>query len=174
MRQMRAFLLLVAACADHVDHAPAPPPPAPVAHVLPVVKPPPPLQPAITSVHSSPIRMLAVSEDGNSAVTSDQKGNLRVWLSLDGTREPVVVHGPAPIDLAIGHRNDELSIAIVDQAGSLTIVRLDREGRTLGHTQLADDQPVIELQSTTQGFLAVTADQSIELVEYSGVRWGRL
>jgi len=175
---MRASLLLVAvaACADQPDRAPAPlavhPP---VAHAQPVVKPPPPPpKPAITSIHGLPIRMLAVTEDGTSAVTSDQKGNLRVWPALDGTREPVVVHGPVPIDLAIGRRNEELSIAIVDQAGSLTIVRLDREGRTLGHTQLADEQPVVELQATTQGFLAVTADQAIELVEYSGVRWGGL
>jgi hypothetical protein len=112
--------------------------------------------------------MLALSEDGSAALTSDSRGSVRVWPTLDGTREPIVLHGPVPIDLAIGHTATQLVAGLVDQAGALTVVHLDGEGHALDHVQAASE--VLVLHATTQGFLILTTDQRIELVSYAGVR----
>jgi hypothetical protein len=166
---MRVWLLALAACGvEPTTVEPAPTTvviaPKPVA-----LKPPPPrkLTPAIHAVHASPISMLAVSDDGTAALTSDVRGSLRVWPTLDGTREPIVLRGPVPIDLALGRTPTQLVAGLVDQAGVLTLVHLDAEGRALDHVQAATE--VLVLHATAQGFLILTTDQRIELVSYAGV-----
>ena len=164
------LLLAVVACGVE-PVAVEPVGPAPVAQApKPVVpKPAPkPLTAAIHAIHALPISMLAVSEDGTAALTSDQRGGLRVWPTLDGTREPIVLRGPVPIDLALGRASAQLVAGLVDQAGVLTLVHLDAEGHALDHVQASTD--VLVLHATPQGFLTLTTDQRIELVSYAGVR----
>ena len=47
--------------------------------------------PVRTAPHGTAIDQLAVSDDGTAAVTQDGMGGSRVWLALDGTREPVII-----------------------------------------------------------------------------------
>ncbi|HEX7702647.1 MAG TPA: hypothetical protein VF403_18030 [Kofleriaceae bacterium] len=168
---MRVWLLALVACGvEPTAVEPAPTPvviaPKPVAPKPP--PPPPKLTPAIHAVHASPISMLVVTDDGTAALTSDVGGSLRLWPTLDGTREPIVLRGPVPIDLALGRTPTQLVAGLVDQAGVLTLVHLDGEGHALDHVQAATD--VLGLHATSQGFLILTTDQRIELVSYAGVR----
>ncbi|MEO8548927.1 MAG: hypothetical protein ABI678_03115 [Kofleriaceae bacterium] len=176
---MRALTLVVIAACSTTDPGPSPlsfipplphptrsPPPRPV----PAPAPP----PAIRGIHGAAISQLAVLEDGTAAVTADGVGGIRLWPALDASREPIVVHAPAPAQLAISRAGDELGVAILDEAGALTVVRFDREGRVLGRAQLAAAAEVDQVIGTPHGFLAVTTDEAIELVSLRATRLAHL
>jgi hypothetical protein len=76
--------------------------PAVIAAPLPIARP----SFEVSGLHGAPLRAIAVSEDGAVAVSSDQHGSLRMWPSLDGKREPIVVAARAAIALAIVHDAD--------------------------------------------------------------------
>src|SRR5947209_4208289 len=69
---------------------------------------------AIEAPHGGGIVTLAVAPDGQSAVTADQLGGLRLWPALDGSREPLVVELPHARDLTIGPRADGFTIVVRD------------------------------------------------------------
>src|SRR5262249_21269031 len=119
--------------------------------------------------------VVALAEDGSAAATSDTTGMIRLWPTLDGTHEPFVVAGPAPAQLAIirGHDHD-FSIAAVDEAGTLTVMQVGEDGRQRGRMQVEDDQAVRQLEASSQGSLALRADQSIEVITAEGKRMSRL
>jgi len=138
------------------------------------IKPPPPLKPAVTSMHGSAIAVVALTEDGNAAATSDTTGMIRLWVTLDGNHEPFVVPGPAPAQLAIARDHDRFAIAAADEAGTMTVMTVGADGRLQRRTQVTDDQQVLQIEATPLGFLALRSDQSIELVGFDGVRWSQL
>jgi hypothetical protein len=175
MAQMRALVLVVVAACSTPDPGPAPasfipPLPHPAPRPVPAPVPPPPPAPAMPAIHGAPISQLAVPEDGQAAVTADALGGIRLWPTLDGSHEPVVVHAPAPMQLAIAHAGDELGVAILDEAGALTVIRFDRDGRVLGRAQFIATAAVDEVIGTPHGFLAITADETIELVSLRAAR----
>src|SRR5439155_1745271 len=59
----------------------------------------------ITAPHSGTIRLLAVTDAGDAALTADTFEELRLWPRLDGTREPVGVRG-------------NFALAAIDEHGS--------------------------------------------------------
>src|SRR5262245_60147358 len=96
-----AWLLVIAACGSREPIArkpPAPPAPTPV---TPAVHYQDVHGAAITAPHGSRIVNVAVADTGDAALTADVLGELRLWPTLDGTREPVVVRGPRARQLAI-------------------------------------------------------------------------
>jgi hypothetical protein len=75
---------------------------------------------AITmAAHASNITALAATEDGKLAVTADALGAARLWLALDGTKEPIVVAANRPAALAILRAGAEIAFADLDAAGGL-------------------------------------------------------
>ena len=125
-------------------------------------------------MHGSAIAVVALTEDGNAAVTSDMTGMTRLWITLDGSHEPFVVLGPSPTQLAIARDHDRFAIAAADEAGTLTVMMVGADGRLQKRTQVTDDQQVLQIEATPLGFLALRSDQSIELVGFDGVRWSQL
>jgi hypothetical protein len=126
-------------------------------------------------MHGAPIAIVAVTEDGGAAATSDTAGMIRLWPTLDGSHEPFVVAGPSPARLAVARDRDHgFSSAAVDEAGTMTVMVVGADGRLREHTQVDDDQQILQIEATPQGFLALRGDQSIELVTLRGKRWALL
>jgi hypothetical protein len=139
---------------------PAPPKPAP----------PPPL----TAAHGSEIISLSVTPDGAAVASADREGGIRLWTALDGTREPIVIHGTPPRSITLLHDGDGFAIATLDPAGGVHVIRTSAAGAVRDRVTLAGDQPVVELAGTTEGLLLLRADQTLELVDAAGAVHSRL
>jgi hypothetical protein len=77
-------------------------PPAPVDHAAEVE----PRPPALVAPHSGGIQLVALIDTGDAALTVDDFDQLRLWPSLDGNREPIVVRAAAPKQIALGRDGD--------------------------------------------------------------------
>src|SRR5262249_3655077 len=84
--------------------------------------------PVTWPVRRARIALIGAPEDGSFAVTSDVPGGVRLWPSLDGKREPVIVTARLPTALAVARDGGEIAIADLDVAGGLEIVRTSPEG----------------------------------------------
>ncbi len=161
---------LIAACSSPAptpepELQPSPPFPAP-APVAPA--------PLIASPHGNAITTVAMTDEGDAAVTADAGERLRIWPTLDGTHEPVVLTGGAPRHLAIARDGVTLVIAILDTAGNLELVRADRDGRVLGRARPPGEQPYLEVAAIASGMLALRADRAIERFDARGTSRGVL
>lgn len=67
-----------------------------------------------------------MSAQGDAAVTVDLVGRLRVWTALDGSREPAAISAPVPTQIAIAGTPNEVTVGLVDQAGSAHVLRIGR------------------------------------------------
>jgi hypothetical protein len=163
---MRSWLaLIVVGCGANAD--PTPPPAVPggqAAAVAPRREVPPPL----TGAHGPEIVAVGVTPDGTAAASLDRGGGLRLWPTLDGTREPVVLHATAGKSVAIARSPGGFTVFVVDAAGAGELIQLTAAGVGVGRAPLAGDQPVTTLISTPAGFLILRADQTIELVDPAG------
>ena len=56
--------------------------------------------------------------------TVDLVGGLRVWTALDGSREPAPISAPVPTQIAIADTPNEVTLGLVDQAGSAHVLHL--------------------------------------------------
>ena len=172
---MRAsWLVVVAACGGGAE--PAPPPTgtrgAGSAIAVPAAEPPP--VPPSTGMHGSAIDVLAITDAGDAAVTADGEGALRLWLTLDGTREPVGVPGAPPHALDLARDGDGFLIANHDEARGLELVRLDARGAVRARVRLAAEPAIEQVELTPSGAVVLRADQAIELLDTSGVQLARL
>ncbi len=126
------------------------------------------------SIHAGMIRRVAMTEQADVALSVDTVGDVRLWPSLDGKREPVQLSLAAPRAVAIAHAGTELVIAAIDQAGNGQILRLSRDGAVRGTTPISGELAIVQLVAIEGGVLAVRADQTIERYDVNGVRRGRL
>jgi len=159
----RLSLLLFVACnagSEPAQKVPAPQPaPAPK-----------PLAP-ITGSHGGAITALAVTADGTAAASADHTGGLRLWPTLDGTREPIVVKGPVAAALAIGHDGSGYAIAVTDAADQVELIRLDNKGNIRTRTRLGE---AIQLEIVGDAVLALRVDQNLDVIAIDGTLRGRL
>lgn len=132
--------------------------------------------PPITAPHGGQITALAITEDGSAVVSVDNNGRIRLWPSLDGTREPAVIPGPAPHALAVARDGEGFAIGLIDTAGGAHVIRTTPAGAVRGHLALASPsgQRATELDATAAGFLFLRADQVLELVTPDGAHVERL
>ena len=150
-------------------------PTAPAAAVAPPAaqpRPPDPIAPGVT--HGGPITTVAVTEQGDAALTLDTLGGLRLWPALDGTRQPVPIHVPAIMDLALTHAGDALLAAFLDHAGSVLLLELGLDGSVRGRAQIPGDVPCEHLVAIAGGVLVAREDRSIEWYDASAHRRGRI
>ncbi|HEY0252945.1 MAG TPA: hypothetical protein VGC41_15525, partial [Kofleriaceae bacterium] len=141
---VRLALLVLVACGSRVAPTATPPPAVPIAR-----------PPVVTAVPNSAIQLIALSADGNSAVTASAHASLRLWPTFDGSREPIVIAGPEPKQLALVHASG-FAIAIIDSAGIPTIERYAEDGTVMSRAQL--DQTVAQIVATPTGFIALATD----------------
>lgn len=79
--------------------------------------------------HGGVIRELAAAEEGDAAISSDELNGIRLWPSLDGTRAPVPVESSSqPEQLALFHDGRDLVAAVLDTAGTVSLIRLGHDG----------------------------------------------
>jgi hypothetical protein len=127
-----------------------------------------------SSVHGGFINTVAMAEESDVAVSVDALGEVRLWPTLDGTREPVELEMQAPRAIAIAHAANELAIASIDQAGNGHIGRYSRDGALRGTTTMPGEPRVVQLAAIPGGVLALRSDQTIERYDASGVLRGKL
>lgn len=127
-----------------------------------------------SSVHGGFIRDIAVTDQGDAAISVDSLGEVRLWPMLDGTREPVQLRLAAPREVAIAHAGSELVVATIDHAGNGQIVRLSRDGAIRGTKPIPGEVAVVQLAAIDGGVLALRSDQTIERYDVNGQRRGRL
>jgi WD40 repeat protein len=146
--------------------APADAAPAPRAHELKAALP--------AATHGRAISGIAISDDGTAALTIDSGNSVRLWPSLDGTREPVAVPLVAATDIVLARDGSDFAIAALDAAGGVVILRVDTNGQLVGKASLPFDQPYKLLVAAGDGFLAIKSDQTIERIDYKGTHLGEV
>jgi len=168
---MRFWLCLVlTACGANAEPAATAAPlaaPAPAAVVKPVVTPPP-TPPLVSAAHGADIIALRATPDGGAVVSADRLGGIRLWTTLDGTREPIVIQGAVPRALTLARDGDGFVIGTIDAAGGVQLVRTSAAGAVRGRVTVAGDQPATEIESTSEGLLILRADQALDLVDAGG------
>ena len=112
--------------------------------------------------HTAEIAELAVSDRGDAALSADDLGSVRVWPTLDGTREPVVLASARPRALAIDRAGDHLVAAVLDDAGTVTVSVLAASGAVLRRAQLGGDVAVEQVLVLGDRVVVRRADQSLE------------
>jgi hypothetical protein len=181
--RLTCVIAVVCACQGSASQPPqpttTPPPllseaaPEPVAWAPPdaaVVAVPPPRAPTPlpAATHGRAIIGVAVSDDGGAALTIDNGNSVRLWPSLDGTREPVAVPLTAPVETVLARSGDQFHIAALDTAGGLSLVRIDANGQLVGKAAMPFDWPYDQVIALGDGFVALRADQTVERFDVTG------
>jgi hypothetical protein len=135
-------------------------------HGEPVVEPT--SQPVVNAMHSTAIESLAVTDDGTVAVSTDLRHSVRLWPTLDGTREPVVIGMRPPLGVAVARLGDELVIAGLDEAGQLELVRTTRAGEVLRRVFVETGRPLASIQAAGLGFVGLRDDRAIVGIPVDG------
>ena len=128
----------------------------------------------VHAMHGDRLRALAVTEDGAMAVSSDVRGSLRWWPSLDGKHEPIVIPARDATALAVTHDGDGGVFAALDGVGQLEIVRMGPAGdvRASATPELA--RPAVEIRAVGAVFLVRCDDGAIVRIAADGRRTGEL
>jgi hypothetical protein len=124
--------------------------------------------------HGAGIELLAISDDGTAAVSQDSVGGTRLWPTLDGTREPIVLHLAISTSLSIGRESDGFVVASLDQGGGAELLRITRSGHVITHASVAPEPPIEAISVAPQGVLAIRADQTLAILAPSGELRARL
>jgi hypothetical protein len=115
-------------------------------------------------------RALALTDDGEIAVSADFGGHLRLWPSLDGKREPVAIAGNPPTGLAIARDGDDVAIAGLDAAGGLELIRTSRAGVPESRAPLDAARPAIAIVAAGDRMIAQRDDGALAIFDLHGAR----
>jgi hypothetical protein len=127
------------------------------------------------SPHGGTIMVLAVTEEGDAAITVDDLDSVRLWPTLDGTRTPVpVAVASAPSQLGIAHSGRDLLVAMLDGAGGVELLRLGLDGSPRGRARLPGGPVYEEVALVGDRVIARTNDHALELYEPDGALRGRI
>ncbi|MDQ3339001.1 MAG: hypothetical protein M4D80_27895 [Myxococcota bacterium] len=158
---LRRSLVVVAlcACGDRSEPAtPTPSSPGPVTGAPSDAGAP---QRIVTATHSAQIANVAVSDRADAAISADETGELRFWPKLDGTREPVVIGGRAPVDLALAREHDGYVAALLDSAGGIELLHIAESGGLRSRQVVPAEPAVEELAAASTVLLARRTDHTI-------------
>ncbi len=129
----------------------------------------------ITAAHDEAIATFAATDDGRVAVSLDRRGGMRLWPSLDGTREPVIVRGEAVAEqVAIARDEGELVIAAVGPLGQIELIRTSALGEPVSHRWIDLERKVVALYATPSRFIGLLDDQTVAAIDLRGERIERL
>jgi len=118
--------------------------------------------------HGGAITLLAVTEAGDAAISADARHGLRLWPSLDGTREPVVVRGAPARQLAIARHAAGFVVALLDRAGGGEILDLDPGGGLRTRASLPVEPALVQLVALATGVLARRSDHAVLWLDVAG------
>ena len=124
--------------------------------------------------HTSNIDLVVLSSDGKAALTRDQIGGTRLWPTLDGSREPIIIPVQGPQQLSVQSLEDGFTVAAVDSAGGAQIYELS-DGKVVELGTLAPFQPLFGIYVLPGGerVLALFRDHSIRLLDRSAAELHR-
>jgi hypothetical protein len=124
--------------------------------------------------HGGGIDVVAIAETGDAALTADELGMVRLWPSLDGTRQAIPLGVTAPVQLALGARDNELIATLVDRARSARVLRLGRDGVVHHRAQVVGEVAIRQVVAVGADVLVRRADETIERVDPDGIVRGRI
>lgn len=126
--------------------------------------------PRAGAAHTSNIDQVALSDDGSVAATRDQTGSVRVWPSLDGSKEPIVVPERGAQMLSVEADGKGQVVALVDAANGGKIFKVSPAGQVLLIGEMPPFEPLFELHALPGGqdFVALYKDHSIKIVDRRG------
>jgi hypothetical protein len=124
--------------------------------------------------HAGHISQIAVTDKADAALTFDNTGGVRLWPALDGSRTPVPVSVVAPEQLALAHAGRDLLAAILDEAGSVRVMRLGRDGTVRGDVQLPAEVTIEQVIAIDDSVILRREDQTLEWFSANGDLRGRL
>jgi hypothetical protein len=134
----------------------------------------PPIKPARTAVHGAAIALLAITDDGRAAVTQDAIGATRLWPTLDGTREPIIMPISLATQLAIAIDDTGFVIAALDDVGGMVVLHVATSGRVDSRVSIAPEPAIEAIAIAAQGVLAMRADQTLAILSATGEQIARL
>lgn len=127
--------------------------------------------------HTANIDLVVLSSDGKAAVTRDQIGGTRLWPTLDGSVEPVVIPVQGPQQLSVETRGKGgFTVAAIDAAGGAKIFGVEPGGKVAELGSLAPFQPLFGIYALPGGerLVALFRDHSIRLVDRSATELASL
>lgn len=122
--------------------------------------------------HGSQIIAVAVTDDGDAALTFDNMFGVRLWPALDGSRPPVPLSIEAPRQVSLARAGRDLLAVITSDAGSVRVMRLGRDGTIRGKVTLPDQYK--QAIAIDDGVLVRTSDHAVERFAPDGTQHGRL
>ncbi|MEM6994736.1 MAG: hypothetical protein AAF721_29755 [Myxococcota bacterium] len=120
--------------------------------------------------HSANIDLVAADRKGSSAVTRDQIGGVRLWPTLDGSREPVIIPERGALSLSVERRGKSHTVALVDAAGGGKIFSVSKDGEAELTGEMPPFEPLFELHVLPGGkhVLALRKDHSMHVHDIRG------
>lgn len=128
----------------------------------------------IAAMHGARLSVLTLTDDGRSAVSADVAGSVRLWRSLDGTREPIIVRTHPPSLLALARDGEDFLIAAVDHAGQLELVRTQDTGRAVARTAIDTQRALLAVYAVRGQFIALRDDHALVTIDFDGSLHGPL
>lgn len=126
--------------------------------------------------HVAAITAIALDPTGETALTRDGSGSVRLWPALDGSREPLIVPIRDPRSMALAARGEGWTLALLDGAGGARIVGVDATGKMEPLASLPPTDPLLEIAVLPGGerAVAIGADHVIRLLDRKGSTLARL
>lgn len=129
----------------------------------------------VHGAHAASIDLVAVTDDGAAVVSQDAVGGTRLWPTLDGAREPIVVHAPMARELGVISDTDSgFAIAALDAVGGVDLIRIAATGEQRSRVQIGSDPAIVHVVMTHGRVLALRADQSLVAYDLGGAEVARL
>jgi hypothetical protein len=129
------------------------------------------------AAHTATIDHVALAADGRSALTRDVGGGVRLWPTLDGSKEPVPLpaRGVDHMSVAATRDGKGWTVAMVESSGQGTILAVDKEGKTTELASMPPHDPMYEAHVLAGGdrILTLHRDSSIRMLDRTGRMLGR-
>ena len=123
----------------------------------------------VSAMPGSTITMLAITDDGRAAVTADFSRSARIWPTLDGKREPIVVALRQPTALALARDGSRLVIGALDPAGQLELVVTKASGESERRVAVEAARPFVAIHAVPSGFLVLDDERKVFAIGADGV-----
>ena len=120
--------------------------------------------------HSSNIDMVALSRDGDMALSRDSLGGIRFWPTLDGKSEPMLMPIRGARQFALAKGKSGATIAAIDGVGSLHILAAKNDGSMQELFMSSPHKPVVQVEVLRGGerLVVLTSDHKVMLMDRSG------
>ena len=106
--------------------------------------------------HSSNINAIAISMDGKAALSRDTVGGMRLWPSLDGSKQPFPIPARGAIKFSLVTDGSDFVVGYVDSANAAHVIRVSASGKVKALMSTPPHKPVTQLELLPGGAGVVT------------------